>query len=110
MQGRVSTLAASPISTFVRPYVPCTQVDIGLAARVDTRPCTPSSVGFVYVLTMVRDLTYTHQRMGPNMQFRTQYTLSKVVDLIPSRQLGVLSKLATICNLLQMVAKLRNEK
>ena len=46
----VSTLAASPISTFVRHYVPCTQVDIGLAARVDTRPRTPSSVGFVYVL------------------------------------------------------------
>ena len=32
----VSTLAASPISTFVRPCGPCTQVDIGLAARVDT--------------------------------------------------------------------------
>ena len=32
----VSTLAASPTSTFVRPYGPCTQVDIGLAARVDT--------------------------------------------------------------------------
>ena len=48
--GLVSTLAASPISTFVRHYVPCTQVDIGLAARVDTRPHTPSSVGFVYLL------------------------------------------------------------
>ena len=45
----VSTLAGSPISTFVRPYGPCTQVDIGLPARVDTRPCTPSLVGFVYV-------------------------------------------------------------
>ena len=49
----VSTLAASPISTFVRHYVPCTQVDIGLAARVDTRPRTPSSVGFVYVCMYV---------------------------------------------------------
>ena len=33
----------------VRPYGPCTQVDIGLDARVDTRPRTPSSVGFVYI-------------------------------------------------------------
>ena len=46
-------LAASPISTFVRHYVPCTQVDIGLAARVDTRPRTPSSVGFVYIYIYV---------------------------------------------------------
>ena len=47
--GRVSTLTVSLISTFVRPYGPCTQVDIGLAARVDTRPRTTFSFGFVYI-------------------------------------------------------------
>ena len=34
-------------------YVPCTQVDIGLAARVDTRTSTPSSVGFVYLFSIL---------------------------------------------------------
>ena len=49
VRGRVSTRAASPISTFERPYGPSSQVDIGLAARVDTRPRTAFSFGFVYV-------------------------------------------------------------
>ena len=56
--GSVSTLAARPISTFVRPYGPCTQVDIGLAARIDTQPRMPSSVGFVYIWYMVLVLWY----------------------------------------------------
>ena len=56
--GSVSTLAASPISTFVRPYGPCTQVDIGLAARVDTRPRTPPSVGFVYLSFVILSLNH----------------------------------------------------
>ena len=34
-------------------YVPCTQVDIGLAACVDTRPSTPSLVGFVYLFSIL---------------------------------------------------------
>ena len=37
------------ISTFERPYGPSSQVDIQLIARVDTRPRTTSSFGFVYV-------------------------------------------------------------
>ena len=47
--GLVSTLAARLISTFERPYGPSSQVDIRLAARVDTRPRTTSSVRFVYI-------------------------------------------------------------
>ena len=47
--GCESTLAASSIATFVRPYGPCTQVDIELAARVATQPRTTSSFGFVYI-------------------------------------------------------------
>ena len=43
------SIDARPISTFERHYVPSSQVDIGLAARVDTRPRTPSLVGFVYI-------------------------------------------------------------
>ena len=48
--GLVSTLATSPISTFQRAYGPSSQVDIGLVARVDTRPCMSYSFGFVYIL------------------------------------------------------------
>ena len=47
--AEVSTLATSPISTLQRPYGPSSQVDIGLAAHVETLPHTPSLVGFVYV-------------------------------------------------------------
>ena len=47
--GRLSTLASSLILTFEQPYGPSSQVDIRLNARVDNRPRTPSSVGFVYV-------------------------------------------------------------
>ena len=49
----VTTLTVRLISTFVRPYGPSTQVDIGMAARIDTRLRTTSSVGFVYL----RDLS-----------------------------------------------------
>ena len=56
--GLVSTLAASLISTFERPYGPSSQVDIRLAARVDTRPRTTSSVGFVYLYGLIPDLIW----------------------------------------------------
>ena len=45
----VSTLETSLILTFVRHCVPCTQVDIGLFVRVDTRLSAISSFAFVYV-------------------------------------------------------------
>ena len=48
--GLISTLTISWISTFELPYGPSSQVDIQLIACVDTRPCTTSSVGFVYLL------------------------------------------------------------
>ena len=47
--GLVSTLATRAISTFVRHCVPCTQVDIGLVACVDTRHHPTSSFGSVYI-------------------------------------------------------------
>ena len=47
--GRLSTLVSGPILTLVRPYGPCTRVSIGPDTRVDNRPRTPSSVGFVYL-------------------------------------------------------------
>ena len=48
--GRSSTLASILISTFERPYGPSSQVDMRIDARVDNRPRTPSSDGFVYIL------------------------------------------------------------
>ena len=50
----VSTLAASPISTFVRPYGPCTQVDIGLAARVDTQASYAILGWFCICITLIK--------------------------------------------------------
>ena len=76
--GRVSTLAVSLISTFVRPYGPCTQVDIRLTARVDTRPSTPSSVGFVYVCTVNVDFfACIHFRAFPKIVNFAQIDFSR---------------------------------
>ena len=58
--GLVSTRAINLISTFVRPYGPCTQVDIGLVAPMEIRPRTTSSFGFVYVYIYIYIYMYIY--------------------------------------------------
>ena len=48
----VPTLVSGWVSAFGQHYGPCPQADTQPDTQVDTRPCTPFSVGLIYIYLM----------------------------------------------------------